>query len=298
MHNQTKLIAAAIALLFVGASICVKSLASVNFDFKALNASTYVTNTYEIKENFENIKIQVDTDQIVFAPSEDGKCSVVCYEDEKEPHRIGVSGKTLSIERMHGRRLQIGLFTDSPRITVYLPEKAWGTLHIDSDTGDVDIPKDFTFESIYAELDTGDLRVSASAEGSVRLKTDTGHIELSDMKAEDITVTTDTGKCSLKNLRCDNLISSGDTGDLNMSGVVSSGEWNIRRSTGDVRFEDCDAETITIRTNTGDVTGTLLTEKVFLTKTDTGKTDVPKTVTGGKCDITTSTGDIRIDIAS
>ena len=37
-------------------------------------------------------------------------------------------------------------------------------------------------------------------------------------------------------------------------------------------------------------------DKVFITDTSTGNISVPKTITGGKCEITTSTGDIRISI--
>ena len=51
-----------------------------------------------------------------------------------------------------------------------------------------------------------------------------------------------------------------------------------------------------VETDTGDVTGSLLSDKVFITKSDTGSIDVPKTVTGGKCEITTDTGDIKIEI--
>lgn len=52
-----------------------------------------------------------------------------------------------------------------------------------------------------------------------------------------------------------------------------------------------------MQTDTGDITGTLLTEKVFAAKADTGDVDVPKTATGGKCEIITNTGDIQIKVA-
>jgi len=64
-----------------------------------------------------------------------------------------------------------------------------------------------------------------------------------------------------------------------------------------VRLNTCDAESILIKTSTSDVTGTLRSEKVFLVKTSTGKVDVPESGSGGKCEITTSTGDIRIELA-
>ena len=51
-----------------------------------------------------------------------------------------------------------------------------------------------------------------------------------------------------------------------------------------------------MKTGTGNVTGSLLTEKIFLTETGTGRVEVPQTATGGKCQIRTGTGDIRIKI--
>ena len=70
----------------------------------------------------------------------------------------------------------------------------------------------------------------------------------------------------------------------------------IKRSTGDVKFDGSDAAEIFIKTDTGDVTGSLLTDKVFITQTDTGNIDVPKTVNGGRCEISTDTGDIKISV--
>ena len=70
----------------------------------------------------------------------------------------------------------------------------------------------------------------------------------------------------------------------------------LRRSTGDVELNACDAGGLSLKTTTGDVTGTLLSEKVFITDTSTGDVSVPKTTSGGKCEISTTTGDIRIDI--
>ena len=63
-----------------------------------------------------------------------------------------------------------------------------------------------------------------------------------------------------------------------------------------MRLEDCDAGELLISTDTGDVHGTLLTEKIFLVRSSTGEIHVPETVSGGKCKITTSTGDIHIEI--
>ena len=55
-------------------------------------------------------------------------------------------------------------------------------------------------------------------------------------------------------------------------------------------------EEVFITTDTGNVDGSFLTDKVVLTQTDTGDVDVPKLTSGGRCEITTDTGDISISI--
>ncbi|MBO5998091.1 MAG: DUF4097 family beta strand repeat protein, partial [Lachnospiraceae bacterium] len=167
-----------------------------------------------------------------------------------------------------------------------------------------------------AALDTGDVHCLAPANGDITLKTSTGHIFVSDLTAAAMRLTTDTGRIevsdadikgridlkvstgrvTLENVTCSDLTSDGDTGRLIMTNVVVPGEFNLERSTGDIELNGCDAGTIYIKTDTGDVSGTLLSDKIFVTDSDTGKIKVPGTTTGGKCEITTDTGDITIEI--
>ena len=62
-----------------------------------------------------------------------------------------------------------------------------------------------------------------------------------------------------------------------------------------MKFDGCDADRIFVKTDTGYVKGSLLSDKVFIAQSDTGDVDVPKTITGGKCEIETDTGDIKIE---
>ena len=84
------------------------------------------------------------------------------------------------------------------------------------------------------------------------------------------------------------------TGDVTVKDINCKGNMAIRVSTGDVYIEKSDASEIFIKTSTGDVIGSFLTEKVYTAKTNTGEIDVPKSKNGGKCEIRTSTGDIII----
>lgn len=47
----------------------------------------------------------------------------------------------------------------------------------------------------------------------------------------------------------------------------------------------------------GSVKGTLLSDKIFLTDSGSGSIRVPRSTEGGTCEITTTSGSIRIDIA-
>ena len=76
-----------------------------------------------------------------------------------------------------------------------------------------------------------------------------------------------------------------------------SSELNLFNNIYSVRFEDADAETLDVETDTGSVKGTLLTSKIFDVETDTGSRKYPKgSTTGGLCTIKTDTGDIDISI--
>ena len=57
-----------------------------------------------------------------------------------------------------------------------------------------------------------------------------------------------------------------------------------------------DGSEIFIETSTGDVIGSVLSEKVFTVETSTGRKSAPNTTSGGICKITTSTGDAIVTI--
>ncbi len=113
---------------------------------------------------------------------------------------------------------------------------------------------------------------------------------------DSIRIDTDTGDTIMEDVECKNVYFTADTGDLQMKNVIASGDFKIELDTGDVNFDRSDANQIFVETDTGDISGTLLTNKVFFAQTDTGDVDVPRTISGGRCELTTDTGDISIRI--
>ena len=308
-------------LILLGGLLFVGELALHRWDPGAFGTAKLETGSLEIAESFRNISITADTEEIRFLPSEDGVCRVDYAVMETRKVSASVQGDRLTVEATDQGSWRDKLSfsfgpVEKPRITVYLPERDYAALSIDEDTGDVVLPGDFAFESIRFTLDTGDVdcrasssglisigtttgdvRLEALSAGALALSTDTGRIELRSVAcAGDLNISVDTGKAILSEVSCESFTSKGDTGDLRLEQVLVSGLLSVERSTGDVRLEDCDAGELFISTDTGDVHGSLLTEKVFLVRSSTGEIHVPETVSGGTCKITTSTGDIHIEI--
>ena len=265
----------------------------------ACSSSEYETNVHEINEEVNSISIKTATAHIEFVPSDDGICRVVCYEEAKERHSIEVQNGTLTINVLNDKEWYdyIGVNIDSPKITVYLPEVEYSSLTIEESTGDIKISKDFGFKSIDISLSTGNVKCYASATEAIKIVASTGDIYAENISAGSLDLTVSTGKVHLSDIMCKNLTSIGSTGDVSLINVLATEKISIERSTGDITLEFSDAAELFITTDTGNVKGSLLTNKVFITKTDTGRINVPNSITGGRCEITTDTGDIKISIS-
>lgn len=273
------LIAAGI-LLLAGLIAGTAGMILLDFDFTKLSTETYTTTTTEITGEFSAISVDVDTADVRLIRSEDGSCRAVIRESEKEKHTVSVRENTLIVETRETpwwEDFTLISFT-SPEIVLYLPGEAYDTLRIESDTGNAEIPAGFRFARAEIETDTGDILWCAPAADCLALSTDTGDITVQNISVGQLQLETDTGDVILTDVLCRQL--------------------EAESSTGDIRLERFDADSIRIETSTGDVTGTLLSEKIFVTETDTGKVRVPSGSSGGRCEICTDTGDIELTIAS
>ena len=307
------------ALVLSGAGLFAGAMTASGWDFSVLNTYEVVNNTYDVDEPFTNISIDTDKVDIRFAKSSDGKCRVATRDTSNHIYSVAVVDGTLHIQMGFKGLFEIGIGVYDSFVTIYLPEDAYGTLTIKEDTGDIEIPGNFSFESMDIELDTGevvshadaigtcriaattgDIKVENASVGALALRTTSGDIAVSDVVcAGSFSANVRTGDTILTNLTCTDLTctdltSTGTTGELKLTNVIASGKLDITRNTGDVTFDGSDAASIKVHTSTGDVKGTLLSDKTFRYKTSTGRVELPPTTAGGVCDITTDTGDIII----
>lgn len=304
-------------LIFVGLIFLTGAIFMGNFDFEKISMIDFYTNEYEISEAYNNISIETKMADIEFITSQNAQTKIVCYEKHKLVHSVSVEDGTLVIENFDTRKWYeyINFNFERPKLTVYIPSGSYGNLNIKGTTGNVILPKEFTFENIDVSVSTGKIKSFAGAAGDVKLKASTGdifawgitagsceakvstgNINISNIETEcDVKAYVSTGKTIITYTKCQNIESTGSTGSISLQNVSVAQKLFIERTTGNVELDNSDAKDIYIKTDTGDVKGTLLSEKVFITKTDTGKVSVPYSVTtGGKCEIITDTGDIEI----
>lgn len=297
---------------------------------------TCTEQSHDVKEPFQSISLETITADVTFLPTDGDSAKVVCFEEQKVKHTVSVEDGKLRIFAVDERKWYdyISLFSfKTPKITVYLPHLAYGALTLKTNTGDVNIPDHFTFASVDIAGNTGDVICASKVDGTVRIKISTGDISMQNAEvgatelkvstgdvsfsgcAQSLFVKTSTGDISMQNAEvgsmdlrvstgdtcltnviCQSLKTTGNTGDVRLENVIAAEKFSIERSTGDVRFDACDAAEIFVKTDTGSVKGTFLTEKVISAKSGTGRVKVPNSTSGGKCEIKTSTGDIKIEI--
>lgn len=276
--NKTKIwLIVAVLLILIGSVVFGGTMMKLNWDFTALSTTKYETNTYLVDTEYKNISVTTDTADIEFVISDSTK--VVCYEEINAKHSVEVKDGTLFVKLIDERKWHehIGINFGTPKITVYIPKAEYGTVSVKTSTGNI------TLENISAE--------------SLDLSVTTGKVTLSDTTCKgDVSVKVSTGRTNITDVTCKNLITSGNTGDVVLKNVVATEEFSVERTTGDIKFDGCDANEIVAKTDTGSITGTLLTEKIFVAQTDTGRVSVPSTASGGRCEITTDTGNIKIAI--
>ena len=315
---KTAVIIIAVLLIVIGGAICFFGIASIDFDFDKLATNEAVTKEYTAEGEFDRIFVDSILSEIKIVSSEDDTCRVTYSDTRKLPLSISVEGGELKVVQKDGRKWfeRIGIFTTKTEIVVYLPKAEYESLGVCNTVGDLYVQSGFTFGSASVDATTGDVEFNASVKGDLNVNATTGDVEIggkdiSDIHVESTTgdielssvtalngiqLSATTGKITVSDVTCKQIIAETTTGGVSLDNVVVSGMMKLDTSTGAVRLDMCDAADIYIETTTGSVTGTLLSEKQFFTETSTGKVNVPPSGNGGRCQIETGTGNIRIEI--
>ena len=232
----------------------------------------------DITEPFENVDIEVVSCDVDFSVGGD-----TCVVQYRGPSRMactaGVKNGTLCIEEKMARRLSIRNlfgFRDA-QLTVFLPQKQYDELELETVSGDVDLDDGDIFRTLELSTVSGNIDLAGAAGGDVTLASVSGDIKFRDAEVRRLDVTTTSGKADV-------------------TGVIAEGRAELSSVSGHITILSSDAESLEISTISGDVHTALLTSKEFVTHTTSGEVAVACSLPGaGRCGITTVSGGIRCE---
>lgn len=324
-----------IGTAFIICSLILTDFQIGGFPFSNIIKNEFESKTFSTTEYFNKILIDAKFTDIDFVIKNEGVkidhytlgqieippypfCKIEYEEQKNIKYNISVTEGllTVSVEDNRSWIDHIGIAFKAPKMTIYLNYDQFDIIEIQNSTGSISIP-DYVFAyKADIKLSTGNINISNAIINNLKIETSTGNIKLENLKTKDaklqvttgtikvdktqcesiFTVDVNTGLVEIDDLYCGIYNSTGKTGKLVMKDVIARESFNIERTTGDIQFEKCDANEMHIKATTGDIKGSFLTEKLFKTNTNTGKVEVQSSVKGGICEISTSTGDIKITI--
>ena len=288
MNKNKVLFVTSVSFMLIGAIIFTGVMSVLKWDFTKLNTTKYENNVHVVDDQFKNLLINTNTADVVFLKSDDGTCKIECVEYLKEKHSVEVEEQTLKITITDNRKWydHITFFSFVvPKIKVYLPQSQYGALSIAVSTGDVEIPNDFTFESIDIKGSTGCVKSKANATDYLNVKLSTGNVDIGDV---DVRYT--------KYIKPKNVNITVTTGDVKLWRTGAQEKLTVNCSTGNVWLCITEAPYVFVKTTTGNVEGNLYTAPKFITHTNTGSIKVPQAKTDDVFEITTNTGDIYFKV--
>ena len=237
--------------------------------------TTEKTKTFIIEEAFNKISIDVETEDIdIYYSNNENK--MVFNETNEVSLEVKLVNDTLIICIADERKFYDQMFDFTIyKLDLFLSKDIIENIDIKCSTGDINIHDGLNVNNLKINNSTGDIEASNCDLGCLDINTSTGNIDL-------------------KNVGCQKLNIEITTGNTKLTNVLVEEDLNINGSTGNVYLNDFDAKNIYIKLSTGNVKGTILTNKFFIVSSSTGDVVVPETRYGGKCKISTSTGNIIV----
>ena len=106
------------------------------------------------------------------------------------------------------------------------------------------------------------------------------------------------GDIKASDVRCSLLTAGSTSGGIKLQDVRTQNNLNIVNVSGDIVLDKSDAAFLRLKTTSGDISGNLLSPKIFNAYSVSGEINVPPSspIASGECRINTVSGDIKIQI--
>ncbi len=197
---------------------------------------------------------------------------------------------------------------------VTLSDVTCETLTLRTHSGDIVLTNVVCDSTPTLQNDIGDIKLSAVTCETLTLQTASGDAELSDVTCETLTLQTYSGDIKLSAVTCGTLTLRTDMGGIDLTDVACDGTLTLRTDSGDTELSDvtaerldvgsvggdvtlfaCDAQTVRLQCDGGNIHAILRSGKQFSAHSSVGKVRVPESTPGaGECELITESGTIRV----
>ena len=170
------------------------------------------------------------------------------------------------------------------------------TLTIETGSGNVDAGH-YPLGVVQINTSSGDVSLPTMSGSYVSVSTSSGKVTAKQADALSLDISTSSGNVTLSETALGTLTVYTSSGNLSVQDVDVRTNTQLHTSSGDIRLNGFDAETIGIKTSSGKVTCHLLSPKNFIVHTNSGSVNIPRSEPlAGNCEIATTSGNIRIEI--
>lgn len=292
---------------------------------------------YDISDFFDDIFVSVINADIKVKASENGEYGVEFFGEEAEEPTVSVQNNTLSVISNEQSKSFFNKFMCSDAVvTITLPERKFSELSLSSKNGDISVLPGLEFERAKCESVNGNIKIESQVRKKSKFKTMNGDATVKFLACEEITVVAVSGDitCSflensgsidiktvsgdialtavkavslqLKSTSGDILLSKAElsselyadsvSGDISLK-EIKADSINAKTTSGDISLIKSDASSLLFKSSSGDISGSLLSEKRFTAQSTGGDIRVPGSSGGGTCEARTISGDIKFTIA-
>lgn len=319
--SNKKIIIGSVICMVIGAILMLAVFIAVGFDLSKINTRHLEKKMYSLSDDFDSIKVDIGDANVYFVLSEDNNCRIETMETKNMSYDIEVIDGELIIsvnnnEKWYDR--MVFFSWEEEKMIIQLPKSEYEMIYVKNKYGDVKISDKLSITDVDITVNSGDVKLSGiknseninvdSNSGDVKLsniekadniniKSKSGYIKLSDIeKSKTVSLKANSGDIKVNDCTAKDIQLQTNSGDVETKKLLAESSIVVQTNSGEVDLSKNDAEEFNIKTNSGDVTCSFLTDKIFITHSNSGDIHVPDSVSGGKCEIKTNSGDIRVKI--
>ncbi|MBQ5423027.1 MAG: DUF4097 family beta strand repeat protein, partial [Clostridiales bacterium] len=206
-------------------------------------------NEVVISDSFTNIEVSEISDEVIIKPSEDGEVRVEYYDYDDIVHEVDVKGDTLTVEvkdiydgEPWWTRIQFGF--DLARIinnadydtktVIYLPEDSYGSLKVDTVSGEIEVPEKYAFNDVAINTTSGSITCDCTVTGDIEIGTVSGEITFSSVNSNKFKASSTSGSVKISNAKVSGAVTIDTVSGEIILNDVESGSLNTNSVSGEV----------------------------------------------------------------